>query len=95
MLRDRGYVGLAGTSFDKINNEIKTSCPHVYQILSAMIEADYNSEKKQAALALIYAIIMFRRCHEMSMLQRVNTVLLVEGGATQQVIASYYKFILI
>jgi hypothetical protein len=50
-----------------------------------MIEAEYNSEKKQAALALIYAIILFRRCHEMSRLQRVNTLLLEEGGATQQV----------
>ena len=60
VLRYRGYIGLAGTSFDKINNEIKTSCPLVYHILSATIEADYNSEKKQAELALIYAIIMFR-----------------------------------
>ena len=86
MLRCRGYNGLAATCIDEINNEIETSCPLVYQLLSAMIEAEYSSEKKQAALALIYAIIMFRRCHEMSRLQRVNTVLLVEGGATQQVI---------
>ena len=86
MLRCRGYNGLAATCIDEINNEIKTSCPLAYQLLSAMIETEYSSEKKQAALVLIYAIIMFRRCHEMSRLQMVNTFLLVEGRATQQVI---------
>jgi hypothetical protein len=50
VLRDRGYNGLTATSFDEIDNEIRTSCPLVHQVLSAIIEAEYNSEKKQAAL---------------------------------------------
>ena len=79
---------MAGTRFDAINEEIKTSCPIVNQILSAMLEIGYRSEKKHAALALIYAMIMFKRSHEMSLLQRVNTVLLVDGGVTQQVITN-------
>ena len=55
-----------------------------------MLEYEHDSDKKQAAFALIYAIIMFRRCHELSKLQRINTVLLIEGGATQQVFNLLY-----
>jgi hypothetical protein len=55
-----------------------------------MLEYEHGNEKKQATFALVYAIIMFRRCHELSKLQRINTVLLIEGGATQQVLNLMY-----
>ena len=90
MLRDKGFDGLASCSFADIDHEIKTSCPLFYQFLSAMLEYKHDSDKKQEAFALIYAIIMFRRCHELSKLQRINTVLLIEGGATQQVLNVLY-----
>ena len=92
MLRNRGFDGLSTTSFVEINNEIEMSCPLFHKVLSAMIEADYNTDKKLAAMALIYSIIMFRRCHEMSRLQRVNTILLADGGATRQVIILGYVY---
>jgi hypothetical protein len=44
VLRDRGYHGLKATSFDGINNEIRTSCPLVHQVLSAMIELQVDSQ---------------------------------------------------
>jgi hypothetical protein len=87
LLRNRGFDGLSTTSFEEINNKMQTSCPLFHKLLSAMLESDINNnEKKLAAIALIYSVIMFRRFHEMSRLQRVNTILLVEGGASQQVL---------
>jgi hypothetical protein len=86
VLRDRSFDGLESTNFTEIEKEIKTHCPLFYQFLSTMIGYEHDNEKKQAAFALIYSIIMFRRCHELSKLQRVNTVLLIDGGASQQVL---------
>lgn len=34
----------------------------------------------------MYAVLMFRRCHELSSIQRINTVLLAEGNANREVI---------
>lgn len=54
-----------------------------------MMEMNYNAEKKIPTLSLVYGLIMFRRLQELSMLQRVNTLLLIDGCANQEV---NYKF---
>ena len=36
-------------------------------------------------MALVYGIIMFLRCKEMNLVQRVNSVLLTEGDAGSEV----------
>ena len=85
-LRERGYAGMSTFSFEKILGEMKTLCPTVFSFLSQMIQLGDNQEKKRAAVVLMYGIIMFSRCKEMSLVQRVNTVLLMEGEASQQVL---------
>ena len=84
VLREQHFNGLASFDFTEIERDIKTSCPLFYQFLHTAIDYEHDTEKKQAALALIYGIIMFRRCHELSK-HRVNSVLLIVGGATLQV----------
>ena len=91
MLRANDFHGLTNFTFGEVINEMKTYCPTFYQLLSAMIETDYGTERKEAASVLIYAIIMFKRCHELSKIQRVNTLLLIEGGATMQVLNLLYS----
>ena len=72
--------------FEEIVQEMEKSCPFTYKALSVMIDEQYNREKKIAPLSLIYSIIMFRRCHELSRLQRINTMLLAESDANTEVI---------
>jgi hypothetical protein len=83
VLRERGFEGLKNLDFSDINTEIKTMCPLTFGFLSAMMDVD--CDKKTAPLALIYGIIMFKRCHELSRIQRLNTLLLIEGDSNQQV----------
>ena len=59
----------------------------VFRILSSMVNYDSNRENI-ASLVILYAIIMFRRCHELSRVQRVNTVLLAEEKASREVIVA-------
>ena len=49
-----------------------------------MIELNDYPDRKKPVLGLIYGIMLFSRCKEMSLIQRVNTVLLSEG-ANQEV----------
>ena len=73
-------------NFSEIMKEIQTLYPTVFAILSQMILLDQNPRKRTAPLAQLYGLIVFQRCHEMSLIQRVNTVLLTEGDASQEVI---------
>ena len=86
VLRERGYNGMSTYSFEKLLNEMKTLCPTVFSVLSQMIKFDSSKEKrKPAAMSLVYGIIVFLRCKEMSLVQRVNSVLLTEGDASSEV----------
>ena len=85
VLRARGYDGMKTLNFTEIIKEIQTLCPTVFSLLSHMIFLTSSPEDKTVPLALIYGIIMFNRCKEMSRIQRVNIVLLTEGDASTEV----------
>ena len=85
VLRDRGYPGLSSFTFEEIVAEMRILCPSVFTILSTMIQLDLNQDKNTAPLALIYGVIMFKRFHELSRVQRLNTVLLYSGNASKEV----------
>ena len=89
VLRQRDYEGLSSLDFTEITEEMKLLCPTAFNILSAMIQFVNNEDKRTAPMAPIYSIMMFKRCHEMSRVQRVNTVLVAEGNASQEVSNNY------
>ena len=84
VIRDRGYPGMSSLNSEEIIKEVEMQCPTVFKLLSQMIQLSHNYDKKTAPLALVYGIIMFKRCKELSRVQRVNTVLLNDGGASQR-----------
>ena len=94
VLRQKDYPALSSLNFHDIIDEMKTRCPTVFQILASMVRYDINRENI-TSLAILYAIIMFRRCHELGRVQRVNTVLLAEGRATREVIVILLCFYVI
>ena len=86
VLRKRSYNGLSDEYWMKeVTNELSTRCPMVASILSKLLDSTYYQEKKIPATCLIYGIIMFMRCHELSRIQRINTVLLTQGQASTNV----------
>lgn len=93
VLRERGYTGMSTLNFAEIVTALQNSCPTVYSFLSRMIQLDINSDKKVAPLVLIYAILLFTRCKNLSRVQRVNTVLLTEGDASHEVYCLHVIYI--
>ena len=64
---------------------MQSLCPTVLKVLSLMVQLDLDREKNTPPLALIYGIVMFKRFHELSRLQRLNTVLLSDGNASKEI----------
>jgi hypothetical protein len=95
VLRQRSFHGLSSeTWMTELINEMKTRCPVAHQILSGLLENSIYPEKRNPALCLIYGIIMFLRCHELSRIQRINSVLLIQGQASVNVSYSYSVIVL-
>ena len=89
ILRQRSYDGLSSEGWmSEVLNEMLTRCPLVHQILSGLLETTIYPQKKKPAICLIYGIIMFLRCHELSRIQRINSVLLIQSQASLSV--SYF-----
>ncbi|KAJ7380627.1 hypothetical protein OS493_006962 [Desmophyllum pertusum] len=92
VLRDRGYPGLSNFTFEEILAEMRSLCPTVFTILSNMIQLDLNQDKNTAPLALIYGVVMFKRFHELSRVQRLNTVLLYGGNASKELMERLNRY---
>lgn len=86
VLRERSYKGLSQENWiAEVSSELAARCPVMAYIFSTLLQSDIYPHKKLPASSLIYGIIMFLRCHELSRIQRVNTILLTQGNASTNV----------
>ena len=86
VLRSRNFDGLSDEGWmGKVLAELETRCPIVNKILCGLLERTIYPEKKNPAICLIYGLMMFMRCHELSRIQHVNSVLLIQGHASVNV----------
>ena len=86
VLRQRFYDDLSSEDWmSDVSKEMATRCPVVNEILSSLLECSIYPDKKKSAVCLIYGIMMFLRCHELSRIQRINSVLLIQGQASANV----------
>ena len=97
LLRRRDYDRMSTLNFVEVVEEVKRLCPTMYKVLSATLgfdSDDFGSIEKNGnmVLALIYGLIMFRHFKELSLIQRVNTILLIDAGANLKV-SSYFTVV--
>ena len=85
VLRKKDYEAMSSLDLEKVLEELKTMCPVTFTILTEMLEISFDREKKIAPLCLLYGIIMFKRCKDLSCLQRINTLLLANSDANTEV----------
>ncbi|XP_028418118.1 uncharacterized protein LOC114543248 [Dendronephthya gigantea] len=93
VLRQRNYYGLSCEDWmSDVVKEMATRCPTVHKFLCGLLESSIYPAKKNPAICLIYGIVMFLRCHELSRIQRINSVLLIEGQASVNLISRLNKY---
>lgn len=83
VLRKREYEGLSDFSWKEIYVEIESKCPATMQFLITLVNGMDVDEKKMPPVCLMYSIPMFLRVPELSRLQRLNTILLSDGGTSK------------
>jgi len=83
------YTNMSEFQFQKIWDEVKTTNPFLIDVLNAVsggkCSPDETKSDLQIKYSFIYSILMSVRWHELTLVQRVNTVLMIEGGCTKQV----------
>lgn len=90
VLRDYSYESLEKFNFDHIWKEIAINQPFLVDIFNALagkcVDHLNTPDATKIKFSFIYSILMFHRWHELSLVQRLNTVLITEGGCSSQVI---------
>jgi len=80
VLRKHGYEGLSDISWKEIYVEIEQKCPTTMKFLITLVDGMDTEGKKMAPVSLLYSITMFLRFRELSRFQRLNTIMLTDGG---------------
>lgn len=77
---------------NKVWVELKTSHPYLVKIMNAVSgkekSAAETKRELQVKYSFLYSILMNERWHELNLVKRVNSVLIIEGGCTKKVIPS-------
>ena len=84
----KDFFHMSNFSWDKLISEMSDRCP---VLLDALLAATgYSKDEINSVsprIGLCYAILLQMRNHELSLLQRLNTVLMTNGNAKKQVIS--------
>lgn len=84
VLYGHSYQSLKDISFDSVWNEIESNIPFPVSIMNAVCGKSFTTPDLRVKYGFIYSILMSERWHELSLLKRVNTVLIIEGGCTKK-----------
>lgn len=85
-LRNNDFPNMNTFSWEKLTNEMANRCPVLLDVLlTAMGYSKENIDKIAPRLSMCYAILMQTRNHELTLVQRLNTILMTNGNAKKQV----------
>lgn len=96
ILLEKSYEDMSDFDFDKVWKELVECHPFFLDVLNAIVGETCDLADTPPNLRVkhcfIYSILMIQRWHELSLLQRINTVLMISGGGSKQVYI--YKLLL-
>lgn len=98
ILYGNDYDSMKDFDFSKVWLELKTNLPFFVELMNAVSGKENSvAETKlelQVKYSFLYSILMNERWHELNLVKRVNTVLIIEGGCTKKVSNIIYKLMM-
>ena len=83
------YESLRDFDFAQVWAEMASNIPYVIEIMNAVSGRNTGIEGTahdlRVKFSFLYSVLMSERWHELSLLKRVNTILMIEGGCTKTV----------
>ena len=97
VLYGNDYDSMKDFDFNKVWLELKMNLPFLVELMNT-VSGKENSVaetklKLQVKYSFLYSILMNERWHELNLVKRVNTVLIIEGGCTKKVGNIIYKLV--
>lgn len=94
VLLNNDFDDMIDNNFEMIWKELKNKHPFLLEMLSAVSGCKKDIENVPNELktkyCFVYSILMNCRWKKLSLLQRINTVLMIEGGGSKMVSAIFY-----
>ena len=84
ILRKNQYPDMASFDWNSVLIEISQRCPILLDVMTTTIGSKLTPNTIPS-ICLCYGILMQKRNHDLSLIQRINTILLAEGNAKKQV----------
>ena len=82
------FETMKGFCINKVWQEVKSTQPFFIDFMNAItgnqVDIDETKDEAKVKYCFIYSILMQMRWHELSLFQRINTILLIEGGCGKQ-----------
>lgn len=98
VLYGNDYESMKDFDFGKVWFELKTNLPFLVELMNAVSGKENSvAETKlelQVKYSFLYSILMNERWHELNLVKRVNTVLVIEGGCTKKVSNIIYNLMM-
>ncbi len=87
ILRRNNFQGMTNINWNDLVKEMSSHCPLLFHVLRTVMgcTTDEGTVKVAPRLGLCYAVMLQTRNHELSLVQRLNTILLAEGNAKKKV----------
>jgi hypothetical protein len=88
----KDFSNMNSFSWDELVTELSDRCPVLFNaLLVAMGRSKEEVKDVGPRIGMCYAILMQTRNHELSLVQRINTVLMTNGGAKKQVTIYWHR----
>ena len=97
ILFNKSFESMENFEMNKVWDELLEHHPFLIDVMNVAskvsCEASKTPARNRIRYCFIYSILMNLRWHELSLMQRVNTVLMIEGGGTARVslFSNYFR----
>ena len=89
VLYGKDYESLSDFNFNKVWDELKANQPFFVELMNAMsgnnIDIEDTKHELRVKYSFLYSILMNERWHELSLIKRMITILIIEGGCSKNV----------
>ena len=85
VLRKNGFEEMVNFDWLNILDEIEKRCPFLLKVFNTITTKKKTQAELGPCICTAYATLMMQRNHELSLVQRINTLLMTEGNAKKQV----------
>mgnify|MGYP002803526002 CR=1 FL=1 len=85
ILRRKDYTDMVEFQWGSLFQEMSRRCSFLRDVFVTVAKCSNKSRDPEPPICLCYSILLQQRNHELSLVQRINTVLLSEGNAKKMV----------